>query len=75
VAGAASAETVRRLLAEAGFDPISVTVRKGSGAIMDQCMPGSSEYVASATIEGYKPGGSGRSCCGPSCCAPEGSGT
>jgi len=73
VAGAASAETLGRLLAEAGFESVSINVREGSGTIMEQCMPGSSDYVASATIEGYKPGGS-RSCCGPSCCEPQGSG-
>lgn len=73
VAGAASAETLRRLLADAGFEAVSISVREGSAAIMEQCMPGSSDYVASATIEGYKPGGSARSCCGPSCCEPEGS--
>ena len=72
VAGAASAETLSRLLAEAGFEEVSIRVRDGSGAIMEQCMPGSSDYVASATVEGYKPGGSSRSCCGPACCDPKG---
>src|SRR6188768_706011 len=57
VAGAASAETIGRLLAEAGFEEVSIRVREGSDGIMEQCMPGSSDYVASATIEGYKPGG------------------
>ncbi len=75
VAGAASAETLRSMLTSAGFDEVSIRVREGSGAIMEQCMPGSSEYVASATIEGRKPGGSARSCCGPSCCEPKESGT
>jgi arsenite methyltransferase len=72
VAGAASEATLVSLLAEAGFEDVAIHVRPGSGAIMEQCMPGSAEYVASATIEGRKPGG-GASCCGPSCCAPEGS--
>jgi hypothetical protein len=63
------------LLAEAGFEEVTIRVREGSGVIMEQCMPGSSDYVASATIEGYKPGGTGsRSCCGPSCCEPKGAG-
>jgi SAM-dependent methyltransferase len=77
VAGAASEETLRQLLAEAGFEDVSVSVRPGSGAIMEACMPGSADYVASATIEGRKPSGktSGRSCCGPSCCAPKESAT
>jgi arsenite methyltransferase len=68
VAGAASAETLRRFLSEAGFEQVTITVRAGSDAIMEQCMPGSSTYVASAVIEGTKPGGGGGSCCGPSCC-------
>lgn len=72
VAGAASAETLARLLTEAGFESVSIKAREGSGTIMEQCMPGSSDYVASATVEGHKPGGS-RSCCGPSCCEPKGS--
>jgi arsenite methyltransferase len=72
IAGAASEETLRTLLAAAGFEDVTVRVRPGSGVILEQCMPGSAEYVASATIEGRKPGGA-KSCCGPSCCAPEGS--
>jgi ubiquinone/menaquinone biosynthesis C-methylase UbiE len=71
VAGAASEATLRSLLREAGFEAVSVEIRAGSGAILEQCMPGSAEYVASATIEGRKP--AAKSCCGPSCCAPEGS--
>jgi arsenite methyltransferase len=72
VSGAATEETLRRLLVEAGFEDVSIRVRAGSGAIMEHCMPGSAEYVASATIEGRKPGGSGESCCGPTCCEPSG---
>ena len=71
VAGAATEDTLRRLLIEAGFEDVSIRIRAGSGAIMDRCMPGSADYVASATIEGRKP--SGKSCCGPSCCSPAGS--
>ncbi len=72
VAGAASEATLLGLLADAGFEDVSVRIRPGSGAIMDSCMPGSADYVASATIEARKPGGA-KSCCGPSCCAPGGS--
>jgi SAM-dependent methyltransferase len=71
VAGAASEEALRALLVQAGFVDVAIRVRAESGAIMEQCMPGSAGYVASATVEGRKPGG--KSCCGPSCCAPEGS--
>ncbi len=69
VAGAASAQTLQSLLVAAGFEEVTIRVREGSGAIMERCMPGSADYVASATIEGRKPGGK-RSCCGPSCCEP-----
>ena len=72
VAGAASEATLRTLLSEAGFEDVTIRVRPGSGAILESCMPGSGDYVASATIEGRKPGGA-KSCCGPSCCAPGGS--
>lgn len=69
VAGAANEATLRALLGDAGFEEISIVIRPESGAIMERCMPGSAGYVASATIEGRKPG-AGKSCCGPTCCAP-----
>jgi SAM-dependent methyltransferase len=72
IAGAASEEAIRTLLTGAGFEDVTVRVRPGSGVILEQCMPGSGDYVASATIEGRKPGGV-TGCCGPSCCDPEGS--
>lgn len=72
VAGAASVDTIRALLTEAGFEDVTIRVREGSGEFLESCMPGSADYVASATIEGRKPGGA-TSCCGPTCCAPEGS--
>jgi arsenite methyltransferase len=69
VSGAATTETLAKLLVDAGFEDVAITIRPGSGTIMNQCMPGSADYVASATIEARKPGT--RSCCGPSCCAPK----
>jgi SAM-dependent methyltransferase len=69
VAGAASEADLRSLLTEAGFEQVEIRVRPGSGEFLEGCMPGSSGYVASATIEGRKP--LGKSCCGPSCCEPE----
>ena len=69
VAGAASPDVLEALLVEAGFEQIEISVREGSGEVLEHCMPGSSGYVASATIEGRKP--LGKSCCGPACCAPE----
>lgn len=70
VAGAADVATVERLLGEAGFEGVRVTVKKESREFIRDWMPGSSieDYVASATIEATKPGGS---CCAPSCCEAE----
>jgi arsenite methyltransferase len=70
VAGAARIETLRKFLSDAGFEDVKIEPRSESRAIIGQCMPGAEEYVASATIEGKKPGGS--SCCAPTCCSPEG---
>ena len=66
VAGAAQVDEMRALLAEAGFESVKVDPRPDSRAIIGQCMPGAEDYVASATIEGRKPGGA--NCCAPSCC-------
>lgn len=71
VAGAAPVAVLRTLLEEAGFEDIRIEPRAGSRDIIGACMPGAEDYVASAVIEGRKPGGSA-SCCGPSCCAPKG---
>ena len=66
VAGAASVDSLRTLLADAGFEAVRIETRGDSGAIIGKCMPGAETYVASATIEGRKPGG--ENCCAPSCC-------
>jgi SAM-dependent methyltransferase len=73
MAGAASAETIRSLLRTAGFEGIRVEVHEKSREFIRDWMPGSGleNYVASATVEAVKPGG--KSCCEPSCCAPESS--
>jgi arsenite methyltransferase len=66
VLGAVKVDALRALLVEAGFENVKIEVRPESRAIIGQCMPGAEEYVASAAIEGKKPGGA--SCCAPSCC-------
>ncbi len=66
VAGAAKVDDMRALLIEAGFESVKVEPRSDSRAIIGQCMPGSEDYLASARIEGKKPGGA--DCCAPSCC-------
>jgi arsenite methyltransferase len=67
IAGSAPIEEIRVMLADAGFEGIKIDPRPDSGAIIAQCMPGAESFLASAVIEGTKPGGA--SCCGPSCCA------
>lgn len=73
VSGAASVETIRALLADAGFQDIRVVVKEESREFIRDWIPGSGveNYVASATIEAVKPGG--KSCCAPSCCDTEAS--
>ena len=66
VAGAAKVDDMRALLIEAGFESVKIEPRSDSRAIIGQCMPGSEDYLASARIEGKKPGGA--DCCAPSCC-------
>jgi ubiquinone/menaquinone biosynthesis C-methylase UbiE len=67
VAGSATIDALRALLAEAGFDTVKIEPRPESRTIIAQCMPGAEDYVISATIEARKTGGS--SCCAPSCCS------
>jgi arsenite methyltransferase len=66
VAGAAQVDDMRAFLAEAGFESVVVDPRPDSHAIIGQCMPGAEDYLASARIEGKKPGGA--DCCAPACC-------
>lgn len=67
VAGAATIQDVESMLTLAGFEDIRVVVRPESRELIRDWFPGSSaeDYVASATIEATKPGGS---CCAPGCC-------
>jgi SAM-dependent methyltransferase len=67
VSGSAKVHDLQRMLRDAGFVNVRIVTKPESGAIIGQCMPGAEAYVASATIEGQKPGAA--ACCGPSCCA------
>lgn len=69
VSGATNLDVLRGLLTEAGFENVRVDVKEESRTFIREWMPGTGveRFVASATIEGVKPGG--RGCCGPSCCA------
>src|SRR6185436_6983871 len=71
VAGAAPLDDVRAMLASAGFVDVDVKIAPRSAEIVGAWLPGIERFVASATIEARKPGGSvaGGSCCGPECCA------
>lgn len=55
VAGAATADELRKWLLDAGFEAIRVEPIPGSGQIVAACMPGTEDYFASATLEGIKP--------------------
>jgi SAM-dependent methyltransferase len=72
VSNAARVEEVERMLAEAGFVGVQVTVKPESKVFIEKWFPGSglSTAIASATIEAKKPGAS--SCCAPSCCGGDG---
>lgn len=60
VAGAATVRALEEMLTAAGFVDVSVELEHGSGAIMEQCMPGSGEHLSSAVVAGKKPGSSSR---------------
>ena len=70
VAGAAQLDDVRAMLAAAGFVDVEVKIAPRSSEIVGAWLPGIERFVASATIEARKPGGSTTgSCCEPECCA------
>lgn len=71
VSGAAAVDSVRELLAAAGFQSVEVKVRPESREFIRDWLPGSGveDFVASATIEAIKPAGTDSN--QPSCCAPK----
>jgi arsenite methyltransferase len=58
VAGAATKRQIEGWLAAAGFTDIRITIKPGSRELVESWAPGRGieDYVASATIEGRKPG-------------------
>lgn len=68
VSQAAPVDEVRRLLVDAGFQDVEVTVDEGARSIVAGWLPGSGaeKYVAPASIRATKPKGD---CCAPECCA------
>lgn len=66
IAGAAPLDDVHAMLTAAGFVDIDVKIAPRSAEIVGSWLPGIERFVASATIEARKPGGS---CCTPECCA------
>jgi arsenite methyltransferase len=68
VSGAASVKDVERMLTEAGFTDIRVTVKEQSRRFIEKWLPGTGieNSIASADIEAIKPRAS--ACCAPSCC-------
>jgi SAM-dependent methyltransferase len=70
VSGAARVDELEAWLRAAGFEEIEVVPRPESRSFIRDWIPGSGveDYVASATIEARKGGGT-RACCAPGCCA------
>ncbi len=64
VGGAALLDDVKRMLYQAGFESIEVTVAPRSAEIVDSWLEGASRYIASATIEARR--GTARPA--PGCC-------
>jgi ubiquinone/menaquinone biosynthesis C-methylase UbiE len=65
IGGAAHIDDVRRMLAEAGFTSVEVTIAPRSAEIVNSWMAGADRFIASATIEARR---AEAACCPPSCC-------
>ncbi len=66
IGGAALLDDVKRMLADAGFTSVEVTIAPRSTEIVESWMAGASKYIASATIEARR--GTMSACCPPGCC-------
>ena len=67
ISGAAHVDDVKRMLTEAGFTSIEVTIAPRSAEIVGSWMAGAERFIASATIEARR-GEAAGPCCGPTCC-------
>lgn len=69
IGGAALLDDVKRMLAEAGFKSIDVTIAPRSAEIVESWLEGASKYIASATIEARRGVEKAEAaCCAPGCC-------
>lgn len=72
VSGAAPVADIERMLIEAGFTAVRITLRGDSADLVEDWSPGAERVVASALIEGVRPANA--ECCAPAaqegCCAP-----
>jgi len=72
IGGAALLDDVKRMLQQAGFKSIEVTVAPRSAEIVDSWLEGASKYIASATIEARRGTEKAKpddaACCTPGCC-------
>jgi SAM-dependent methyltransferase len=69
IGGAALLDDVKRMLVEAGFTSVDVTIAPRSAQIVDSWLAGASNYIASATIEARRgPVTVDGACCAPGCC-------
>ena len=55
VDGAMSAGDLARLLESMGFGRVVVDIQLESRTVIAECLPGAEDYIASASIEAYKP--------------------
>jgi arsenite methyltransferase len=67
ISGAAPVDDVRRMLADAGFTSIEITIAPRSAEIVSSWAEGAASYIASVTIEARRAEAKA-SCCAPSCC-------
>jgi SAM-dependent methyltransferase len=66
ISGATPLAELERMLRDAGFTAIEVTIAPRSAEIVSSWMAGAERFIASATIEARREDAS--PCCGPTCC-------